>query len=108
MQAKAAALNDCVDGRPENPLRTVVHAAGDPGQRDSSPCLIPRALSRRGAAIPTKMHRMSLKVGCQLHPQATSVGALRDAWQEADAMGADSIWVWDHFYPLYGLSLIHI
>jgi len=48
------------------------------------------------------MHRMSLKVGCQLHPQATSVGALRDTWQEADSMGADSIWVWDHFYPLYG------
>lgn len=102
MQAKAAALNDCLDGRPENPPRTVVHAAGDPEQRDSSPCLILRVLSRRGAAVPTKMHRMSLKVGCQLHPQATSVGTLRDAWQEADSMGADSIWVWDHFYPLYG------
>ena len=22
--------------------------------------------------------------------------------RQADAMGADSIWVWDHFYPLYG------
>ena len=45
---------------------------------------------------------MSLKVGCQLHPQATTVAALRDAWCRADALGADSIWVWDHFYPLYG------
>ena len=45
---------------------------------------------------------MSLKVGCQLHPQATTVAALRDAWCQADALGADSIWVWDHFYPLYG------
>ena len=26
----------------------------------------------------------------------------RDAWKAADAMGVDSIWTWDHFYPLYG------
>jgi probable F420-dependent oxidoreductase len=38
----------------------------------------------------------------QLHPQATTIGELRSAWQAADAMGVDSIWVWDHFYPLYG------
>jgi probable F420-dependent oxidoreductase len=27
---------------------------------------------------------------------------LRQAWQRADAMGVDSIWTWDHFYPLSG------
>ena len=43
-----------------------------------------------------------VKVGVQLHPQATTVDALRAAWREADSMGVDSIWVWDHFYPLYG------
>src|SRR5438093_6316069 len=42
------------------------------------------------------------KVGVQLHQQATSVAALRAAWREADAMGVDSIWLWDHFFPLYG------
>jgi probable F420-dependent oxidoreductase len=42
------------------------------------------------------------EVGVQLHPQATTVDALRGAWRDADAMGVDSIWVWDHFYPLYG------
>jgi probable F420-dependent oxidoreductase len=42
------------------------------------------------------------KVGVQLHPQATTIADLRAAWQAADAMGLDSIWVWDHFYPLYG------
>jgi probable F420-dependent oxidoreductase len=30
---------------------------------------------------------------------------LRDTWRRADAAGADSIWVWDHFYPLYGEEL---
>jgi probable F420-dependent oxidoreductase len=43
-----------------------------------------------------------MKIGVQLHPQATSIGELRAAWQAADALGVDSIWVWDHFYPLYG------
>ena len=42
------------------------------------------------------------KVGVQLHPQHCSIDQLRDAWQEADRMGVDSIWTWDHFYPLYG------
>ena len=42
------------------------------------------------------------KVGVQLHPQHTSVDDLRAAWKAADQMGADSIWTWDHFFPLYG------
>ena len=45
---------------------------------------------------------MRLKIGVQLHPQATSTDDLRRAWRQADEAGADSIWVWDHFYPLYG------
>jgi probable F420-dependent oxidoreductase len=42
------------------------------------------------------------KVGVQLHPQATSIEDIRNAWKAADAIGIDSLWVWDHFYPLYG------
>src|SRR6478672_3285880 len=41
------------------------------------------------------------KVGVQLHPQATTTDDLRAAWRAADALDVDSIWVWDHFYPLY-------
>lgn len=44
----------------------------------------------------------SFKVGVQLQPQHTSVAEMRAAWQAADAMGVNSIWTWDHFYPLYG------
>jgi probable F420-dependent oxidoreductase len=43
-----------------------------------------------------------MKIGVQLHPQDTSVAEMREAWKRADAMGVDSIWLWDHFYPLYG------
>ncbi|HEX2736510.1 MAG TPA: LLM class F420-dependent oxidoreductase [Acidimicrobiia bacterium] len=42
------------------------------------------------------------KVGVQLHPQATDVSELRAAWRAVDGLGVDSMWVWDHFYPLYG------
>jgi probable F420-dependent oxidoreductase len=43
-----------------------------------------------------------MKIGVQLHPQATSIQDMRQAWRAADALGVDSIWTWDHFYPLYG------
>jgi len=42
------------------------------------------------------------KVGVQLHPQHCAIDELRAAWEAADAMGVDSIWTWDHFFPLYG------
>ncbi|GIU84912.1 MAG: LLM class F420-dependent oxidoreductase [Acidimicrobiales bacterium] len=42
------------------------------------------------------------KVGVQLHPQDTTVEELLDAAARADELGVDSLWVWDHFFPLYG------
>jgi probable F420-dependent oxidoreductase len=42
------------------------------------------------------------KVGVTIHPQQCTIGQLRDAWRRADALGVDSIWIWDHFFPLYG------
>jgi len=42
------------------------------------------------------------KVGVQLRPQHCEMNQLRTAWKEADALGVDTIWTWDHFYPLYG------
>jgi probable F420-dependent oxidoreductase len=43
-----------------------------------------------------------LKIGVHLRPQHTSVEALRSAWKAADALGVDSISIWDHFHPLQG------
>jgi probable F420-dependent oxidoreductase len=42
------------------------------------------------------------KVGVTIHPQQSSIQELRDAWRRADELGVDSIWFWDHFFPLYG------
>jgi probable F420-dependent oxidoreductase len=44
-----------------------------------------------------------VKVGLQLHPQTPQLDDLRAAWKTADELGADSLWIWDHFFPpLYG------
>lgn len=40
--------------------------------------------------------------GVSFHPQHATMRALRDGWREADVMGVDSIWTWDHFFPLSG------
>jgi probable F420-dependent oxidoreductase len=42
------------------------------------------------------------KVGVTIHPQQCSIVELRDGWRRADELGVDSIWFWDHFFPLYG------
>jgi probable F420-dependent oxidoreductase len=44
----------------------------------------------------------ALKVGVQLHPQHTSYADFRRAWLRLDELGVDSIWNWDHFFPLWG------
>jgi probable F420-dependent oxidoreductase len=42
------------------------------------------------------------KVGVTIHPQQCTIQELCDAWRRADEIGVDSIWFWDHFFPLYG------
>jgi len=42
------------------------------------------------------------RVGVQFHPQHTTYASISEGARRADQLGVDSIWVWDHFYPLYG------
>src|SRR2546430_2161222 len=51
---------------------------------------------------PTTDGERRFKVGVTIHPQQCTIGELRDAWRRADELGVDSIWFWDHFFPLYG------
>ena len=44
------------------------------------------------------------RVGYQIHPQHCTVDEIRAAARRADELGADTVWVWDHMYPLYGPS----
>lgn len=47
---------------------------------------------------------MKIRVGVQLHPQHCTYQQLAKAAKEADAAGFDTLWTWDHFYPLYGVE----
>ena len=44
----------------------------------------------------------TFKVGAQLHPQQTTYPEYEAASKEVEALGVDSMWTWDHFFPLYG------
>jgi probable F420-dependent oxidoreductase len=46
---------------------------------------------------------MKVKIGIQLHPQHCTYAQLAEAAKKADQMGFDSLWTWDHFFPLYGV-----
>lgn len=43
-----------------------------------------------------------IKVGVQLHPQRVSYATYAEAVKTTEALGVDTIWNWDHFFPLYG------
>ncbi len=45
---------------------------------------------------------MRIKLGVQVQPQHADFDGMRRAWHEAEALGVDSIFCWDHFYPLHG------
>src|ERR1700735_5660918 len=45
---------------------------------------------------------MPIRVGVQIQPQQADFAQMREAWRAAEDLGVDSIYTWDHFYPLYG------
>ncbi len=45
---------------------------------------------------------MSIRIGVQIQPQHADFEQMRAAWRAAEELGVDSIYTWDHFYPLYG------
>jgi probable F420-dependent oxidoreductase len=43
-----------------------------------------------------------MRVGVQIAPQQADYAAIRDAWLRAEELGVDTLWTWDHFFPIYG------
>ena len=43
-----------------------------------------------------------IRVGIQIQQQHATYPQIREAWQRVEASGADSLWNWDHFFPLAG------
>ena len=46
--------------------------------------------------------RSPIRIGVSIPPQHSSYAQLRETWREAEAIGADVLYVWDHFFPLFG------
>lgn len=44
----------------------------------------------------------NLRVGVQIHPQHTTYDSFAAIVRRAEELGVDTIWNWDHFFPLYG------
>jgi probable F420-dependent oxidoreductase len=44
----------------------------------------------------------SIRVGVQVQPQHADFDGMRRAWLQAEELGVDSIFCWDHFFPLSG------
>lgn len=43
-----------------------------------------------------------MRISVQLYPQHVDYAGLRHAAEQIEALGADTIYTWDHFYPLHG------
>ncbi len=43
-----------------------------------------------------------IRIAAQLHPQHGTYRDIRDAAVEAERLGYDIVYTWDHFFPLYG------
>ena len=43
-----------------------------------------------------------IRVGAQIHPQNATYEQMRSAWRAVEETGADTLFNWDHFFPLYG------
>ena len=44
----------------------------------------------------------SIRVGVQIQPQHADYSAIRETAREAEQLGVDVVYNWDHFFPLYG------
>ncbi len=45
---------------------------------------------------------MAIRIGIQVYPQHLDYRDLRQAWVTAEELGADTLFTWDHFFPLTG------
>jgi probable F420-dependent oxidoreductase len=43
-----------------------------------------------------------IRIGVTIPQEHTTYARLRESWREAEAIGVDTLFVWDHFFPLHG------
>ena len=50
------------------------------------------------------MSTQELRIGLRVAPQHCTYKQMRDTWLRAEEEGADTLFTWDHFFPLFGDS----
>jgi probable F420-dependent oxidoreductase len=45
---------------------------------------------------------LPIRIAVHIQPQQSDFIAMQKAWRYAEELGADTIYTWDHFFPLYG------
>jgi probable F420-dependent oxidoreductase len=45
---------------------------------------------------------VGIRIGAQVYPQQVDYAELRGAWATVEELGADTLFCWDHFFPIYG------
>ncbi len=45
---------------------------------------------------------MNVRIGVQVRPQHVRYTQMRDAWVRLEELGVDTLYTWDHFFPLRG------
>ena len=61
-----------------------------------------RSAKARAGSRPHTDRMSQIRVSAQLQPQHSDWSAMRQAWLEAEELGVDWLFNWDHFYPLCG------
>jgi probable F420-dependent oxidoreductase len=59
-------------------------------------------MTKPSPARPEGDHVRPIRIAAQLHPQQGTWTGLRQAAVDAEALGYDVLYNWDHFFPLYG------
>src|SRR5271166_518486 len=85
-------------GAPE-PDRPVIDGDAEDRLEISMPC--PKSHGLGWRTVTASVSR-PVRVGLQLQPQHAAYKKIRSTAAEAEELGADIVFNWDHFYPLYG------
>jgi probable F420-dependent oxidoreductase len=48
------------------------------------------------------MTAFPVRIGVSITPQHGDIATMRQRWRDVEALGCDSLWTWDHFFPLSG------
>src|SRR5689334_15913415 len=60
------------------------------------------ALALVAFSVPARAEPPRVRFGIQTPNQGTTWDDLVATWKDADALGYDSAWVYDHFMPIFG------